>query len=106
MNDAEWNNEDGRNPTGGGGCAIKQDRQISRRDFVQSVVTGGMAVGLGVPSWAAETTAGQMIYRTLGRTGEKVSALGLGGAHIGRPLDESEAVALTRSAINQGISAI
>jgi aryl-alcohol dehydrogenase-like predicted oxidoreductase len=26
-----------------------------------------------------------MLYRTLGRTGEKVSAIGIGGWHIGLP---------------------
>jgi len=80
------------------------DHRMSRRDFVQSVVAGGIAVGLGGTSWAAETSAGNLIYRTLGRTGEKVSAIGLGGAHIGAPRDDEDAVALTRSAIDQGIT--
>ena len=46
-----------------------------------------------------------MPVRTLGRTGEKVSLLGLGGAHIGRQAD-ADAVALVRSAIDQGITFI
>jgi aryl-alcohol dehydrogenase-like predicted oxidoreductase len=44
-----------------------------------------------------------MPYRPLGRTGEKVSALGLGGAHIGKP-DEAEAVRIIRAAIDGGIT--
>jgi aryl-alcohol dehydrogenase-like predicted oxidoreductase len=45
-----------------------------------------------------------MIYRTLGRTGEKVSALGLGGYHIGTPADAAEAVRIVRSAIDRGVT--
>jgi aryl-alcohol dehydrogenase-like predicted oxidoreductase len=44
-----------------------------------------------------------MIYRTLGKTGERVSAVGLGGAHIGRPSEE-EGVRLVRTAIDRGIT--
>ena len=33
-----------------------------------------------------------MIYRTLGSTGQKVSAIGLGGFHIGNPVLESESL--------------
>lgn len=46
-----------------------------------------------------------MLYRTLGRTGERVSAIGLGGWHIGfKSLTDTEAIALIRSAIDRGIT--
>ncbi len=46
-----------------------------------------------------------MIYRTLGRTGERVSAIGMGGFHIGQPkLSEEESIRLIRSAIDGGIT--
>src|SRR5947207_15297262 len=45
-----------------------------------------------------------MIYRPLGRTGETVSAIGLGGHHIGRPKDRAEGIRLVRSAIDRGIT--
>jgi predicted aldo/keto reductase-like oxidoreductase len=37
-------------------------------------------------------------YRTLGRTGEKVSLLGLGGAHIGKQDTEEESIRLAKTA--------
>ena len=45
-----------------------------------------------------------MIYRTLGKTGEKVSALGLGGYHIGTLSDTAEGVRIVRSAIDRGVT--
>ena len=46
-----------------------------------------------------------MQYRTLGRTGERVSAIGLGGWHIGfSSQKESDSIALIRSAIDRGIT--
>ena len=46
-----------------------------------------------------------MIYRTLGRTGERVSVIGLGGWHIGQPsLSERESIQLIRQAIDRGIT--
>ena len=42
-------------------------------------------------------------YRTLGQTGERVSAIGLGGWQIGFPSQsESDSIALMRSAIDRG----
>ena len=45
-----------------------------------------------------------MPYRILGRTGEKLSAIGLGGYHIGKQADEQESIGLIRSAIDGGIT--
>src|SRR5207237_1174241 len=49
--------------------------------------------------------AGDMIYRTLGRTGERVSASGLGGWHLSLPaVDETLAIRIIRTAIDRGIT--
>src|SRR4051812_25382556 len=48
-----------------------------------------------------------MIYRTLGRTGLKVSVLGFGGSPLSsvfRPVQPSEAVRTVRLAIDEGIN--
>src|SRR6267378_1627801 len=46
-----------------------------------------------------------MIYRTLGNTGEKVSAIGVGGWHLGLShVDEELAIRIVRSAIDRGIN--
>ena len=45
------------------------------------------------------------MYRTLGRTGERVSAIGLGGWHLGLPhVDEELSIRIVRRAIDGGIS--
>jgi len=44
-------------------------------------------------------------YRELGRTGERVSAIGLGGWHLGLPnVDEQLALRIVRRAIDEGIN--
>jgi predicted aldo/keto reductase-like oxidoreductase len=45
-----------------------------------------------------------MLYRALGRTGESISAFGLGGHHIGLVKEEQDSVKLIRSAIDRGIT--
>ncbi|HET9622848.1 MAG TPA: aldo/keto reductase [Kofleriaceae bacterium] len=48
---------------------------------------------------------GDMLYRTLGRTGEKVSLIGMGGAHLSRkPFDEKAVAKLVHAAIDRGIN--
>jgi len=46
-----------------------------------------------------------MNYRTLGRTDERVSAIGLVGYHLGKPyLEESESIRIIRTAIDSGVT--
>src|SRR5205085_6974462 len=46
-----------------------------------------------------------MIYRTLGSTGEKVSAVGVGGWHLGlKKVDGKLAICIVREAIDRGIN--
>lgn len=52
----------------------------------------------------SETRRGEMIYRPLGRTGEMVSLLGLGGYHVANPRDRQESVRIIRSAIDHGVN--
>ncbi len=47
----------------------------------------------------------EMIYRTLGNTGETVSAIGLGGWHLGlKTVDEQLSIRIVRRAIDHGIN--
>ena len=78
---------------------------VTRREFLNCAAAGGLAVSvMGYSSWAEEKAANGMIYRTLGSTGQKVSAIGLGGFHIGNPVMESESLEIIRSAIDRGIT--
>jgi len=47
----------------------------------------------------------EMLYRVLGRTGERVSAIGVGGWHIGLgAVDEELAIRIIRGALDRGIT--
>lgn len=56
-----------------------------------------------LPPPLESTRKGDMLYRKLGRTGEQVSLIGVGGSHIGKP-DESEGIRIIRSAIDRGVT--
>jgi predicted aldo/keto reductase-like oxidoreductase len=43
-------------------------------------------------------------YRALGRTGEKVSLIGLGGHHLGKQTDPEESIRIIRRGIDEGIN--
>ena len=73
----------------------------SRRDFLKISVAAAAAAGLSLGAGPAG-----MPYRALGNTGERVSLLGLGGAHMGYDgdLSERDAIALMREAVDAGIN--
>ena len=80
----------------------------NRREFLEKValgVAGTSAVASGKAFAAAPApAAGEMPYRMLGRSGEKVSLLGLGGYHIGGQDDEQESIRIVRTAIDNGVN--
>src|SRR5437660_1045238 len=43
-------------------------------------------------------------YRRLGRTGEMVSLVGVGGYHLGRQADEQKTIRIVRTAVDNGIN--
>src|SRR5437764_10544084 len=44
-------------------------------------------------------------YRTLGHTGEKVSSIGMGGFHLGKPdLSEADSIKLIHAGVDGGIN--
>ena len=77
---------------------------LGRREFLGTV--GGLSIATLIAQglFAADEHQGDMIYRKLGHTGERVSAIGLGGYHIGVPQEEQESIRLIRSAIDRGIN--
>src|SRR5437660_7290466 len=76
---------------------------MSRRSFVKSAAAAAV-LGTASPQVLMAETKEGMPQRTLGRTGEKVSAIGLGGYHIGKQPDEAESITIIRRAIDGGIT--
>jgi predicted aldo/keto reductase-like oxidoreductase len=54
---------------------------------------------------SASAVHAELPYRVLGSTGERVSAIGLGGWHLGfKQVDEQLSIHIVRSAIDRGIN--
>jgi aryl-alcohol dehydrogenase-like predicted oxidoreductase len=92
---------------------------LKRREFIgglAAVSMAGNASGAQHPEFAdradassggtsAEEMRGEMPYRTLGKTGVKVSAIGLGGYHLGLShVEEPDAIKIFHAAIDRGIN--
>jgi predicted aldo/keto reductase-like oxidoreductase len=83
--------------------------QHNRREFLSKMALGIASATVGGPRLArgaapaAEVREG-IPYRTLGRTREKVSLIGLGGYHIGIQKTVQESIRIIRTAIDNGIN--
>lgn len=80
-----------------------KDTSVTRREFLKLGIAATFIAGAGQHSWAVEMKEG-MPYHRLGRTGESVSLIGLGGFHIGKQSDEKESIRIIRAAIDNGIN--
>src|SRR3984957_12904796 len=76
---------------------------VTRREFLETAAGVTVAGSLLPRVWAAETKNG-IPYRTLGKTGENVSCIGLGGYHIGNQSDGQESIRIVRTALDEGIN--
>jgi len=78
---------------------------LQRRGFLKGLAVLGITSSVGSDFMEAQSSQGDMPYRTLGKTGEKISAIGMGGFHIGQPkIEEAQSIRLIRSAIDRGIN--
>lgn len=74
---------------------------MDRRSFLKKVAAASAVTSLGEKlAYAANSS---VPYRALGRTGEKVSMVGIGGNHIGNPSEE-ESIRIIRTALDSGIN--
>jgi uncharacterized protein len=77
---------------------------MKRRDFIKGTVAAALAAALPSGAVPSGKSSVDMPYRKLGRTGENVSLLGIGGAHLGKPKTDAEAVRIVRTAIDNGVN--
>jgi predicted aldo/keto reductase-like oxidoreductase len=85
---------------------------MERRDFLKSATAAGVtAAASGALAQTPKATAAisrpqspDMIYRDLGTTGEKVSAIGMGGFHLGKQPEAADSIKLLRAGIDRGIT--
>jgi uncharacterized protein len=79
------------------------DSSSTRRDFFRATFSGAALAPLAAQALAQRPGAG-IPTRRLGRTGEQVSILCLGGAHLGRVKEKAEAIRIMHRAIDEGIT--
>jgi aryl-alcohol dehydrogenase-like predicted oxidoreductase len=65
---------------------------------VSLLVAGGLSAA------AKPDSKNGIPHRTLGRTGERISLIGLGGYHLGKQSDPDESIRIIRTGIDEGIN--
>lgn len=79
--------------------------KTNRREFIQTSLTGLTFAALAERLLAETQTSVQGLpTRPLGKTGERVSILCLGGWHIGAVKDHQEAIRIMHAAVDQGLT--
>ena len=76
---------------------------MNRRDFLKLALASSLA-GSAISPAAAKTKERSIPHRTLGRTGARVSAIGIGGFHLGKAESEEESTRIVRTAVDHGVN--
>jgi uncharacterized protein len=79
------------------------DKNVSRREFVGFAAASIIFAGMNQPIVPVDMKNG-IPYRTLGRTREKVSLVGLGGYHLGKQADPQESIRIIRTGLDEGVN--
>jgi len=79
------------------------DGNISRRGFLGFAAASIFLAGADQQAPRTEFRNG-IPYRTLGRTREKVSLVGLGGYHLGQQAEPQESIRIIRAGLDEGVN--
>src|SRR5580692_1449961 len=79
------------------------DSGISRRGFLGFAAASVFMAHADQQVVPSESRTG-IAYRTLGRSKEKVSIIGLGGYHLGKQADPQESIRIIRTGLDEGIN--
>ena len=79
------------------------DSSLSRRGFLGFAAASIFLAGTDQQNLHSESK-NSIPYRRLGRTGEKVSLVGLGGYHLGKQGDPQESIRIIRTGLDNGIN--
>src|SRR2546427_9520152 len=76
---------------------------VNRREFL-GMTAASLLVAGSLSDAAKPDSKNGIPHRTLGRTGESVSLVGLGGYHLGKQSDSGESIRIIRAGIDEGIN--
>jgi uncharacterized protein len=81
------------------------DTPNNRREFLQASLAAGAAMTVAADALGADDASSKGLpTRPLGKTGERVSIICLGGWHIGAVKDETEAIKIMHTALDEGLT--
>jgi len=90
---------------------VELNQQFNRRHFIKGAVTLGATPLIGKNGMeqekhnqAKQIPAGEVPKRPLGKTGAQVSAMGLGGYHLGSAETDQAAIEIVAKALDHGVT--
>jgi len=80
--------------------------ETTRRDFIKQAAAGATLAALAeeVLAQTSSASATALPTRVLGRTGQRVSILALGGWHLGTFKEDADSIRLMQAAIDEGLT--